>query len=276
MFQRRGLEVTFREYEGGSLALEALVNGGIEIAVCTEFALALRSFARDNLRAIGTVATANNSELIARVDRGILRPQDLEGRRVGVSRGMNTEFLLGSFLAFHGLRLEDSQIIDLRPSGLVAALAAGEIDAASLYPPFSYQAKARLGGQSLSWSTQGGQEYFFLLTTTTDLLEARSGAITSVLAAMLEAEAYLKRHNAGARELLARKFQLAPEQLAERLAQIRFQVGLHQDLLTMMEDEAHWAVANGAVRAEEVPNLFQVLSLELLEKLKPEAVGVIH
>jgi NitT/TauT family transport system substrate-binding protein len=222
------------------------------------------------------VAKANNSELIARVDRGILQPQDLKGRQVGVSRGMNTEFLLGSFLAFHGMRLGDLQIVNLRPSGLVAALAAGEIDAASLYPPFSYEAKARLGGQSLSWSTQGGQEYFFLLTTTADLLKTRSGAITSLLAAVLEAETYLKKHSTDARGILARKFQLAPEQLAERMTHIRFQVGLHQDLLTMMEDEAHWAMANGAVRAEDVPNLFQVLSLEPLENLKPEAVGVIH
>jgi len=86
---------------------------------------------------------------------------------VGVSLGMNTEFLLDSFLTFHGLRLRDVQIVDsaFRPGGCPGG---GETDAACLYPPFSYEVKARLGGAYTSWSTQGGQEYFYLLTTTAD------------------------------------------------------------------------------------------------------------
>jgi ABC-type nitrate/sulfonate/bicarbonate transport system substrate-binding protein len=195
---------------------------------------------------------------------------------VGVSKGMNTEYLLGTFLAFNSLRLRDLQIVDLRPSALVAALAEGRIDAACLYPPYSYSAKANLGGRTLSWSAQGGQEYFFLLTTTEELLKTRSRAIAALLTAVLEAESYLRKHNAEAREILARRFNLTLEQLAEQISHLRFQVGLHQELLTMMEDEAHWAMANGVVDAEKVPNLFQSLHLEELERLKPEAVGVIH
>jgi len=276
LFQRQALEVTFRDFEGGVYALNDLRRGGIEVAVATEFAVTMQSFKEDDLRAFGTIARANNAEVIARTDRGIRGPEDLKGRRLGVSKGMNTEFLLGSFLAFNGLRLRDVQIVDLRPSGLVRALAEGEIDATCLYPPFSYAAKEGLGGRSLSWSAQGGQEYFFLLTTTEHLLRARPQAFKALLAALLEAEAYMEKNNAATRDMLARRFQLAPEHLAERLTSLRFQVSLHQDLLIMMEDEAHWAVANGAVDSSQVPNLFRLLSLDALESLKPEAVGVIH
>jgi ABC-type nitrate/sulfonate/bicarbonate transport system substrate-binding protein len=276
LFQRHSLEVAFRDYEGGAYALKDLRRGEIEVAVATEFAVMMQSLAGNDLRAIGTLATANNSEVIARTDRGIHRPEDLKGRRLGVSKGMNTEFLLGAFLAFNGLRLQDVQIVDLRPSGLVRALAEGEVDAVCLYPPFSYSAKEALNGRVLSWSAQGGQEYFFLLTTTEQLLRSRPRAIKALLAALLEAEEYMTRNHSAARDILARKFQLSSGQLAERLAQLRFQVGLHQDLLTMMEDEAHWAVANGLAESSRVPNLFQLLSLEMLESLKPEAVGVIH
>jgi len=276
MFQRRGLEVTFRDYEGGMYAVQDLRRGEIEVAVCTEYALMLQNFAKGDLRAIGTIATANNSEVIARTDRGIRQVEDLRGKKVGVSKGMNTEYLLGSFLAFYGLRLRDVQIENLRPSALAAALTSGSIDAACLYPPYSYAAKADLGGQVVAWSAQGGQDYFFLLTTTTEILRRRPAALKALLAAALEAEEYLKRHGAEAREVLARRLDLAPERLAEQMAQIRFEVGLHQELLTMMEDEAHWAAANGAIASGTVPNLFQSLSLEPLEQLKPEAVGVIH
>lgn len=276
LFQRHALEVSFRSYEGGVYAINDLLRGEIEVAVATEFAFLMQSFKENELRAFGAIATANNAELIARTDRGIRGPEDLRGRRLGVSKGMNTEFLLGVFLAFNGLRPRDVQLVDLRPSALVRALAQGEVDAVCLYPPFSYSAKDALGGEVLSWSAQGGQEYFFLLTTTEKLLRARPRAIKALLAALLEAEVYLIQNNSAARDILAREFQLSSGQLAEQLAQLRFQVGLHQDLLTMMEDEAHWAVANGVGEPSQVPNLFQLLSLETLESLKPEAVGVIH
>ncbi len=276
LFQRHALEVSFRGYEGGVYAINDLRRGEIEVAVATEFAFLMQSFKGNDLRALGTLATANNSEVIARTDRGIRGPEDLRGRRLGVSKGMNTEFLLGAFLAFNGLRPRDVQLVDLRPSALVRALAQGEVDAVCLYPPFSYSAKDALGGEVLSWSAQGGQEYFFLLTTTEKLLRARPKALKALLAALLEAEAYMAKNNSAARDILAREFKLSSGQLAERLAQLRFQVGLHQDLLTMMEDEAHWAVANGVAEPSQVPNLFQLLSLDTLESLKPEAVGVIH
>ncbi len=276
LFRRRNLEVTFRSYEGGVYAVQDLRRGELEVAVCTEFVLALQSFRGTELRAIGTIATADNVEVIAGADRGIRLPEDLRGRKVGVSRGMNTEFLLGSFLAFHGLRLRDVRVVDLRPSALVAALQSGEVDAGCLYPPFSYAAKEGLGARALSWPAQGGQDYFFLLTTTADLLRTRPGAFRELLAALLEAETYLSRHGAEAGAMLARGFGLAAEPLAGRLAQIRFQIGLNQELLTVMEDEAHWAMANGVVESEAAPNLFLTLSLEPLETLKPDAVGVIH
>jgi NitT/TauT family transport system substrate-binding protein len=210
LFQRHALEVSFRGYEGGAYAINDLRRGEIEVAVATEFAFLMQSFKGNDLRALGTLATANNSEVIARTDRGIRRPEDLRGRRLGVSKGMNTEFLLGAFLAFNGLRPRDVQLVDLRPSGLVRALAQGEVDAVCLYPPFSYSAKDALGGEVLSWSAQGGQEYFFLLTTTEKLLGARPNALKALLAALLEAEAYLTQNNSAARAILARSSSFPP------------------------------------------------------------------
>ncbi len=56
----------------------------------------------------------------------------------------------------------------------------------------------------------------------------------------------------------------------------RFRVGLDQNLLTLMEDEARWAITNKYVDSTKVPNYFNFLYLEGLKKIKPEAVSVIH
>ena len=56
----------------------------------------------------------------------------------------------------------------------------------------------------------------------------------------------------------------------------RFRVRLDQDLLTLMEDEARWAIQNKLVEAEKVPNYLNSFYLEGLEKLRPDAVSVVH
>ncbi len=81
MFRRRNLEVTFRNYEGGVYAVQDLRRGELEAAVCTEFVLAVQSSRGTELQAIGTIATADNVEGIARADRGTRQPEDLRGRR---------------------------------------------------------------------------------------------------------------------------------------------------------------------------------------------------
>jgi len=56
MFQRRALEVSFQDHEGGFTPSGSCARR-LEVAACTEYALAMQSFAGNDLRAIGTVAT---------------------------------------------------------------------------------------------------------------------------------------------------------------------------------------------------------------------------
>jgi len=276
MFKRHGLDVFFDRYEGGAYALNDLLAGKLDVAVATEFALVFQSFKRTDLRALGTISTADNTEIVVRKDLGIMKPFDLLGKRIGVSKGMNTEFLLNSFLSLNGIRSADVQTVDLKPSEILKALSEGKIDAGCFYPPFSDEAKKKLAGKALSWSPQGGQDYFFLMITKEELLKTRPQVVISLLASLLEAEAFLKTHSREALEIVARTLNLTPEAVMGGWSKIRFRVRLDQDLLTLMEDEARWAVRNKLVNAEKPPNYFNFLYLEGLGKLKPEAVGVIH
>jgi hypothetical protein len=52
-------------------------------------------------------------------------------------------------------------------------------------------------------------------------------------------------------------------------------VRLDQDLLTLMEDEARWSI-HRRNRTGGLPNYLDIIHLESLEKIKPEAVGIIH
>ncbi len=276
MFKRHGLDVSFESYEGGAYAVRDLLAGQLDVAVATEFILVLQGLKRADLRGIGTISTANNIEVIARSDRGIEKPEDLKGKRAGVIKGTINEFLLNVFLSFNSIRPAEIQTVDLKPSETVTALSEGQIEAGCLHPPFSYAAKKKLASKAISWSAQGGQEYFFLMLAKDELIKARPRAITSLLEGLLEAETFLKEHHSQARDIVARALNLAPEAVTEGWSKIRFRVRLDQELLTLMEDEARWAIRNKLVDAEKIPNYFPLLYLEGLQNIKPEAVGVIH
>ena len=76
-----------------------LLADKVDVATATGFVLALQGFKRSDLRAIGTISSSDNVEVVARRDRGIKNPEDLRGKRIGVSKGTVNEFFLTAFLS---------------------------------------------------------------------------------------------------------------------------------------------------------------------------------
>ena len=276
MFKRHGLEISLKNYQLGLYSINDLVEGKIEVAGCTELVLALQGFKRSDLRALGTIASADAIDVVARKDRGINRPEDLRGKRVGVNRNTISDFFLLSFLSFHGVPSTEIQMIDLRPSEIVTALAEGKIDAASCFYPYSDTLRKTLGENGVSWSAQGGQDYYFLLIVRDELIKTRPRAVTGLLKGVLEAETFLKEHDKESMEITARALNLDPGILAQYWGRGRFRVRLDQEILTLMEAEARWAIRNKMVDGQKVPNYLNSLYLDGLEKLKPDAVTVIR
>ena len=161
-------------------------------------------------------------------------------------------------------------------SEIVTALAEDRIDAASCYAPFSDMVEKNLAEKAISWSAQGGQNYFFLVLTREDLIRTRPQMVTGLLKGLLDAEAFLKNHEKQARSMVERILSLEHEVLMNSWSKTHFGVRLDQSLLTLMEDEARWAMANKYVDSTEIPNYLNFLHLAGLEKIKPEAVSVIH
>ena len=275
-FSRNGLEVSFHAYEGGAYAIQDMVAGTIDLAAATEYALVHWSFRQRDLRSFATIATANNAELLARSDRGIEGPRDLRNRRIGVSAGMNIHYILGTHLAFNGLRFADVKIVSLPPSAIVAGLKEGTIDAGCIYPPFTNQAKSELGTGLVAWPVQDSQDYYFQLLTLERFLREKPRVVASVLRALLEAEKDLRKRPAESRRIVGQALGLSAQEVADRWTGIGCGVSLDEDLLTLMEDEARWIVSQGLADGNDLPNCYELLHFEPLELLKPEAVSVIH
>lgn len=94
-FEENGLEVTIKDYESGKAAADALIDGEADISTSAGFVFVSNSFDYADLRILGTVATAEVKELVARKDKGITTIDDLKEKKIGVTRKSGGHLLQG-------------------------------------------------------------------------------------------------------------------------------------------------------------------------------------
>jgi NitT/TauT family transport system substrate-binding protein len=275
-FEHHGLKAAFTHYDAGTMALKDLFAGKIDIGTATETPFAIGGLEKDDLRIIASVATANNMELIMRKDRGINRASDCKGKRIGLLRGSVAEFFLGAFLSFNGIPLTDVTMINLNPSEMEDALTRGTVDGIIIWQPFAYNIKQKLGDKVVGFPAQGGQDYYWLLVAREPYIRSHSAVIERLLRALLDAQDYAERHTPDAQTIVKRKFGYETTFVLSSWPQNKLGVQLNQDLLTLMEDEARWAMRNKPSPAPKMPNCFNYIYLGGLEKVRPSAVTIIH
>jgi NitT/TauT family transport system substrate-binding protein len=273
-FKRNGLDVSLENYQAGVFAVNGLLEGKADAATATEFVLAIRGFKRQDLRVVAAISSSDSIEVVARNDRGIGKPADLKGKLVGDSRGTATSFYLSSFLSLNNIRSNAIRRIDIKPVEMAAALLDGKVDAAVSFSPHLDKIKKALGSKSISWPAQGGRDFYYLLITKEEFLKTHSGAMTRLLKALIEAEAFLKAHESKAQEAVMKALTIDRDALMSTWSKTRFRVSLDQALVTLMEDEGRWAIKNKLVNTVTIPDYSSILYPEGLRKIKSEAVGL--
>ena len=276
-FPDNGLDVIIQdEYETGIAPMRDAIDGRVDIASGAEFVLVSVSFDNKNLKAISTIDLADAIELVARKDHGITRPTDLRGKTIAIPKNTQAEFFLGRFLTFNDLSPDDVEIVGMSPSELVDAIVAGTIDAAMIWEPNIYEISNRLGNNLITFSGQSGQDFYFLMVTTDEVITARPEAIERFLNALVEAENFVKNHPEKAKDIITERLDVEEDYVASVWPKNDFITSLPQSLILAMDDEARWRIANNLTDKTVVPNYLDYIYLDGLEALKPEAVTIIR
>jgi NitT/TauT family transport system substrate-binding protein len=273
-FEENGLDVTIKGYASGKACADALINGEADIATSAGFVFVSNSFDHTDLRVFGTVATAQVKELVARKDKGITTIDDLVGKKIGVTRKSGAEFLFGVFLTLNALSYEDVELVDLKPSEIVEAISNGDIDAGFTWDPYTYIIRGELGENIISWP--GGEDFYFVLLTKEDWIENNPAAAERFIKSVLEAEDYIKDNSEEAKEFVKNRFDYESDYIDYSWPKQEFVVTLEQAMLITFEDQTRWRIKQGLTDATEVPNYLDYIYMDALEKVKPEAIGIIR
>ena len=273
-FKKNGLDVTIKDYESGKAACDAFITGEADISTSADFVFVSNSFNHTDLRVLGTIATFETKELVARKDKGIITTDDLRGKRIGVTKKSGGEFSLGVFLTFNNISPQDVELVDLKPSEIAKAVVNGDIDAGFTWDPYVYNMKQALGDNAISWP--GYSDFYFVVLTKKDWIEKNPKAALALMKSMLEAEDYVKENSEQSKEFVRKRFNYELDYIDYSWPKQKYAVVLPQVILFTFEDQARWRIRQGLTDATEIPNYLNFIYMNALEEVKPEAVTIIH
>ena len=152
-------------------------------------------------------------KILARQDRGIMAPENLKGKTVGITAGSAGQFFLSLFLTYHQMPMSDVKIVDLEPARLSQALIEGQVDAIVTLEPYIYQARKALGDKALLLSSQGlfRDDVYFIARK--DYLKDHTEALKRFLRAIEKAEAFIRKNGNEAMEIVGQKLKMDKEEM---------------------------------------------------------------
>ncbi|WP_406660145.1 ABC transporter substrate-binding protein [Methanolobus sp. ZRKC3] len=190
-FEEEGVNVKPMRFSSGPSCAEALLYGNADFGTMGDTTAIITVVQGHPVKIIASHGGGEDRHrIIVSEKSGINSIAELEGKRIGVKLGTSTHGGMLLFAKENGLELTD-EIIDLRPSEQLTALAAGELDAIVASEPTPSLAEA--GGYGHELATLGGLDntYPILTLVNKQFAEENPEKVVSVLRAMQKATDYI-------------------------------------------------------------------------------------
>ena len=104
----------------------------------------------------------------------------------------------------------------------------------------------------------------------------RDRVVRRFLSAILMAEDFVKENETESKKIAMRRLGYDMPYLDSIWKNNKFNVSLPQALLLTMEDQVRWMLSSLLTRKTEIPDFLDLVYMQGLETLKPEAVTIIH
>jgi NitT/TauT family transport system substrate-binding protein len=270
-WKAEGLEVVPKMFSSGREALQALLAKGAEVMSVSETPPVHAILQGNEIVCVATIAEHIEAKLIARKDRGILKPEDLAGKRVATLPGTNSDYFMYRFLDKHRIPLEKVRIANMPPPEMVVAYAKGDIDAYFAWEPHITYGRRQLPEQSLVFYP--GELYRGRTTVimNKDYVAGHPDVVRKLIRGLLRAEWFVRKNPEEAIALVAARLKMDPPVLRELWKESVFKVELDEGLLPLLEEVGRWATERSGT-GKPLPDFRDYIYADALRKARPYAV----
>src|SRR5713101_5120619 len=240
--------------------LDTVVGGGADIATTAEAPVTAAAMAGQPIAFLARMEYSDLKTIVASKS-GIKDKADLKGKKIAFTAGTGSEVYTAALLNSAGLKKEDVTLINLRPQEMLPALVTGSIDAFDTWEPHIANAKKAMGADVAEIDTRGIYSETFNIVVMRDYLEKNGPLVEKFLAAMIDAEAWMKANPEEAISVVAKAVGIKREELAPIWADYVYQVRLDDKQLDVLKTHAAWRLESGNhPPGATMPDFLKVLS----------------
>ncbi len=273
-FGNNDLNVTFRNYDSGTTAINSLLSDGANIAESSEYPFVTDAFQNQSISIIACNDEFQNSYIVALESHGIKNVSDLNGKKIGVDLGTIAEFYLGRFLQLNGMNIQDVDLVNVVPSEYVSVIANGTVDALAAWQPYINQIQNQVGG-IVTWQLNSAQQAFGILICNNGWLSQNADVAERFLRALDEAQNYILNNPDQAKVIVKNQLNYTSSYIDSVWPLHDFSLSLGQSLVIAMQDEAQWMINNQFTNQTQIPNFTNYIYIRGLIAVDPQSVTLV-
>lgn len=247
-FKEQNITLKLVKFVSGRRALEALIGGQLDIAFMAEYPVAIAALRSQKFATISTLSRYLANRLISKGSIGFKTLKDLNGKKIGTTKGSNTEFFTERLIKKSGIKVE---VLNVSPPDIVPALARGDIDAGVMFPDFYPAAKKALGDDYREFKSDAYVAQF-VLSASPEMLKERPQEVAGFLKALIKAEKFIKSDPTEAQMIYSKATsgRVTPQMAKARWSEADYAIGLNKGLVDLLVAEAKWVVSKGKITGE--------------------------
>jgi taurine transport system substrate-binding protein len=162
IFEKYGLETSFKPFDDGNVALDALLTGSSDIGATTELG-GLSRWDKGGKLYVTSYSSTSRAQIGAAARDEIKKPEDLIGRTVGYPRATGAHLYFINYIKKYKLPLDKIKVKTLQAPEMVAALERRDIDAFFLWEPWLTKAAQLVQGAHVL--ARSGDDNVYILTS---------------------------------------------------------------------------------------------------------------
>lgn len=273
-FDETCVEVEYTEVKGGQIAFEKVMNGDVDFGTSSDSVIAFKSLTKQKFVTHAMfVQSDNDVKLITRSSDRVTSVTELKGKRVGVTKGTASEYLLSTLLAIEGLTMEHVKLSHYMPDKLIHGFSNNEVDAIVAWEPFVFESLQLLGDQIKIHNTKSLSTLSFnLISPTAD--NQRVEKAKCVIQGLQTAINYIVSHPKESKKIVIDALKLDPVFIDWVWPDYIFKLGLNQSLILNINSQAIWIMETQMSEFNDIPNSERFIDSRALLQVEPGSVNI--
>jgi NitT/TauT family transport system substrate-binding protein len=282
-FNKNGLQVVFKQNTSGAISLRDLFSGEVDIAHVAEtpvvYALLDTSYFAGKAPSFQIFADMMYADeiqhIIARKDHGIIEPQDIKGKKVGIFRDTQLDYFFDSFLLEHQISKDSVTFVNLDPASQIEAIVTGDVDLVVTWEPYATYIQEKLTEKAFQLNTKLTYSTLWMTVTLNRYAENNPDVLVAYLQAIKEAQGYIEKHPEETQHLLAQKTGVTIKAIKSVWNEINYSLSLSGRMLTLLDEQERWIGRNTTANSSEI-DFKKIINFKPMSTVYPEGITVIQ